>query len=100
MMTDPVVPIDPQLVLAIDPGKDKCGVAVVAVTGEVVERHIYGSRNLQDVLPSLVKKYGISEIVLGNATTAQRMREQLAAWLPLVHGARGAERGATRGAGG
>jgi RNase H-fold protein (predicted Holliday junction resolvase) len=95
MTTDPLSPVVPHLVLAIDPGKDKCGVAVVTTGGEIVERHIYASRDLADALMPLTKKYNITEIVLGNATTSQRMRQQLLSWLPLVRVAMVDESGST-----
>ena len=84
MTTDFVVPSVTPIVLAIDPGKDKCGVAVVAASGEVCERRIYPPHEIPAAVSSLVEKYGVTDIALGNATTALRMQEELSLRLPAV----------------
>jgi RNase H-fold protein (predicted Holliday junction resolvase) len=78
-------------ILALDPGKDKCGVAIVRATSddlnggiEVLVRRIVSSRELEKVLPILVQEWGIVHIVVGDATTSRAWRERLSTLLPDV----------------
>lgn len=69
-------------VLAIDPGRDKCGVAIVTASGEVLTRRIYRRAEMPDVLLPLLKQHAIENIVVGGATTSKTLVAQLKALLP------------------
>lgn len=74
-------------VLAIDPGRDKCGVAVVALNvGElnVVERCIIGPQEVADTAAQLISQHSITQVILGNSTTSQRMADTLRSALPEI----------------
>lgn len=71
-------------IIAIDPGRDKCGIAIVAITGDVILHRIYPRSQLQGVLPSLINEYFIKQIVLGHATTSQSLHKEIQAWLPQI----------------
>ncbi|MDQ3816049.1 MAG: pre-16S rRNA-processing nuclease YqgF, partial [Armatimonadota bacterium] len=71
-------------VLAIDPGRDKCGLAVVAATGEMLARCIVARGEMPDVVPALVAQHSIAHIVLGDSTTSRQLRDQLHIWLPAL----------------
>lgn len=71
-------------VLAIDPGRDKCGLAVVAVNGDVVMRRIVPSHEVQSALQVLLEQHHITQIVLGDSTTSHALHKKLSAWLPGV----------------
>jgi RNase H-fold protein (predicted Holliday junction resolvase) len=74
-------------ILALDPGKDKCGVAIVRDangTIEVLARQIVWARDLENMLPALVQKWGVVTIVLGDATTSRAWRERVSNLLPEV----------------
>ncbi len=67
----------PKAILAIDPGKDKCGLAVVAQSGAVLWQRIAPPSQIAEQVRELLQKFSISQIVLGNATTSRAMREKL-----------------------
>lgn len=72
------------VVLAIDPGRDKCGVAVVRASGEVIELDVYARATILSVVSQLLRKHGVRQIVLGHATTSRDLSEQLKSDCPDV----------------
>lgn len=63
--------------LAIDPGKDKCGLAVVSLAGEVLQRQIIATSQMPQVLPDWLQRYEIEQIIIGDSTTSKAMRATL-----------------------
>lgn len=57
----------PELVLSIDPGRDKCGLAVVSRM-EVVQKQIVSTERFTATLTGLLNSYRIDEILIGNGT--------------------------------
>lgn len=72
------------LVLAIDPGRDKCGVAIVRASGEVVELDVYARATILAVVMRLLEKHGARQIVLGHATTSRDLSELLKIQCPGI----------------
>ena len=85
-------------VLSIDPGRDKCGVAIVEQTGvektgddgpdnlKVLWQAIIPRDALPQRLPELLERFGPDAFLLGDATTSQTLAANLSAdWrdLPL-----------------
>lgn len=65
------------IVLSIDPGRDKCGVAIVRASGEVVELDVFPRATILATVLQLLQKHGVRQIVLGHATTSRDLSEQL-----------------------
>ncbi|MEI7832404.1 MAG: hypothetical protein WCJ56_04315 [bacterium] len=63
--------------LAIDPGREKCGLAVVGFDREIIHREIVETQQLPLRVAHFVGRFGIELIVLGDRTTAQETRETL-----------------------
>lgn len=63
--------------LAIDPGREKCGVAVVTDRREVLAKEIIGVEELHARVAHYIGRYGIGLIVLGDRTGAREVRERL-----------------------
>ena len=63
--------------LAVDPGLEKCGVAVVTYTREVLEREIIATAALPLRVAYHVGRYGIALIALGDRTGARQVRDAL-----------------------
>ena len=59
------------MVAAIDPGREKCGVAVVADNGEVMEQSIVATVWLADEIAARVRQFSPDLILLGNGTTSR-----------------------------
>ena len=59
------------IVAAIDPGREKCGVAVVAEDGNVLEQSVVATERLADEMASRVRRFSPEMILLGNGTTSK-----------------------------
>ena len=55
------------MILAIDPGKDKCGLAVLDTNGYVLDRQIFSRTEVSVLIPKYVAKYGVSALVVGQS---------------------------------
>ena len=65
------------LVIAIDPGREKCGIAVVHKQKGVLYKNIVNSSELiQDVLLNL-DNYQTNLIVIGSGTSSTKVRQKL-----------------------
>ena len=65
-------------VIAIDPGKSKCGL----VLAEISEKKVYNaiilkSELLENYLRNLITAEDIEQIIIGNGTTSREIREKL-----------------------
>lgn len=71
--------MDLQLVIAIDPGTDKCGVAVVDRERGCLHRSVESAAAIADVLHVLAARHPGARLVIGDGTGsrsfAQRLRE-------------------------
>ncbi|HEY3415680.1 MAG TPA: pre-16S rRNA-processing nuclease YqgF [Armatimonadota bacterium] len=65
--------------LAIDPGRGKCGLAVVTFKRDVLDREIVQLDALPLRVSYFVGKYGVETIVLGDRTGAKDVRNMLRA---------------------
>ncbi len=75
MMTPPLADHPP--LLAIDPGREKCGLAVVAPASGVITREIVSLSELTLRIAHFIGRYGIELIVLGDRTGAREVRNML-----------------------
>jgi len=65
------------LILAIDPGRDKIGVAVLDYDGSIHEKEIIKSSELYSYFKLLYNNYNIDNLVLGNGTGRENVFELL-----------------------
>ena len=73
-----------QRIVAVDPGREKCGVAVMDGGQGILHREIVAAQRLSMVVSALLAKYECQRVVLGNQTFARSVRESLQ---PLIdHG--------------
>ncbi len=70
-------------ILAIDPGRDKCGL-VVAEEGTILARAVVAAADLARVLRRWGVQYRIKEVVLGNRTGHEVVRTQVTGQLPGI----------------
>lgn len=61
-------------IIAIDPGSEKCGMAVLGQDKEIFEQRIVPTEKLIDILKSLIFKYRITAIAIGSGTTGKYTR--------------------------
>lgn len=72
-------------VVAIDPGRDKCGLAAVAADGTVLARAIIPTPEIGPAAAALAGEHNASAIILGERTGAREVRAavEAAAALPV-----------------
>ena len=65
-------------VIAIDPGKSKCGLVLAAISEKKVYKAvILKSELLENYVRNLIAAEDISQIIIGNGTTSREIREKL-----------------------
>ena len=74
----------PRAILAVDPGRDKCGVAVVTFAGEVLAQEVVPADALAARAGELAGRYGVSVIVVGDRTGADAALGALESALPEI----------------
>lgn len=65
------------VVIAIDPGRAKCGVAVVSKSGSVAERAVIDSATLTSTIADLLTRYTPAALILGDGTHSAAARAGL-----------------------
>ena len=90
-MTDPLHPArlkGQRVLIGFDPGRDKCGIAVVQVQAlapmelKVLHREVIPSSAALSRLQTLRQQFQAEQVILGNQTTAQAWKSQLESILP------------------
>ncbi|MGM0437586.1 MAG: hypothetical protein ACQEQD_04905 [Bacillota bacterium] len=66
-----------KLYLAIDPGKDKCGFALVKDNQTPVLLDIVGTKEFDKVLKELYDEYRFDLIILGTGTYSQKIEKKI-----------------------
>jgi len=61
------------MLMGIDPGRNKCGIAIVTEKGEVVEKEIAETTNLSRKIEEVLSRFSISKCILGNGTYADKV---------------------------
>lgn len=63
-------------ILAIDPGREKTGIAILK-NSDVLEHKVINSEELVQIIKSLLGKYIIKTIVMGNGTSSKKKYDLL-----------------------
>ena len=64
-------------VLAIDPGRDKCGVAIVQTTGKVLYHAVVPAAKLAEEALRLIAEHQVGSLLLGDRTAAREVQAAL-----------------------
>ncbi len=72
------------VVAAIDPGREKCGVAMVDEDGRVLDQAVVVTVQLADELAARANKFQPERILLGNGTTSHDAEETVRTALPDI----------------
>lgn len=72
------------LVLGFDPGRDKCGLALVNGTSTVIRHEVIPSEQALPTLQQWCADYSIQKIVMGNQTTSKQWQNFLQANFPSL----------------
>ncbi len=79
-MTSPLQPevsMRQPTILGFDPGRDKCGVAVMGIDRTLYWHQVVMAANVIESLQSLCESYPISLLVMGNQTTSEAWSQKL-----------------------
>ena len=72
------------MILGFDPGRDKCGVAVMGLDRQVAYHRVVLAQEAIATLASLCSQFPIELIVMGDQTTSGSWKERIAATLSGV----------------
>lgn len=63
--------------LAVDPGREKCGIAVMTFGREVLDRAIIATEDLSTRIAYYIGRYGVGLVVMGDRTGGRDARNAL-----------------------
>lgn len=66
-----------QMIIAVDPGREKCGVAVVQPNKGVLLQDVITTGRLTIVVTNLLAEYKTQKVVIGDGTSSQEAKEKL-----------------------
>lgn len=65
------------MLAAVDPGRDKCGVAIASDTGNILWHEVIKTESLAATLARLKEKYNFKKLVIGNGTTSKDAQQKI-----------------------
>lgn len=66
-----------ETVIAIDPGREKCGVVVVSSSGQVAFRAVVETADVAATVERLAKRHDIRRVVMGAGTASSPLTSEL-----------------------
>ncbi|PSO49633.1 MAG: resolvase [Cyanobacteria bacterium SW_9_44_58] len=72
------------LQLGFDPGRDKCGLAILDTTGNIIVHEVVNSEQAVFTIKNWCHVYAIDQIVMGNQTTSKTWQDTLKANFPEI----------------
>lgn len=66
-----------QIIIAIDPGREKCGIAVVHQGKGVLQQEVIVTGQLKEVVQTLIAAHHPKQVVIGDGTSSQEAKERL-----------------------
>ena len=72
------------LTAGLDPGRDKCGLAVVDDAGHCIFHQVVATEKLGEELLGLQERYGFVTLVMGNGTTSRKAKATVQSVLPDI----------------
>ena len=70
--------------MAVDPGRDKCGMAVLDGQGEVLWRQVIETSALEEIARARAEEFLPACLILGNGTTSKAAEGRLKSALPKM----------------
>ena len=70
---------------ALDPGREKCGFAVVNGEGAVLFQKVIETLNLEREITDKYFEYAFTTLVLGNGTTSKEAKKRIEEAVPLLN---------------
>ena len=73
------------MILAIDPGREKCGVVVMDKNFDIKFQNVIATSSLESKLLELSRKLDLQKVVLGDGTTSNSAKQMISSTLPNIH---------------
>ncbi|WP_196594746.1 Holliday junction resolvase RuvX [Pectinatus sottacetonis] len=77
--------MDETYIMAIDPGRDKSGIAVLSLDKTAIFHKTILTRQITIAVAKLREKYQIKNIVIGSGTTSKKMQAVIKQCLPEIN---------------
>lgn len=65
------------VIIGFDPGRDKCGLAVLTPAGQVIEHQVVAADEAIPQLASLQKRFEVQRLVVGDRTTSKDWQSKI-----------------------
>ena len=65
------------MILGFDPGRDKCGLAVMGQEQQLLYHQVVASQQALTTIEQLSQKFPLETIVMGNGTTAKSWQQEI-----------------------
>lgn len=65
------------MIIAIDPGKNKCGLAVLDENGNTLEKKVISRGEIASVLPPYLAKYATPTLVVGRSHSGKELEREI-----------------------
>jgi len=65
------------MILGFDPGRDKCGLAVIEQEQQLLYHQVVASQQAITTIEQLSQKFPLETIVMGNGTTAKSWQQEI-----------------------
>ena len=72
------------IILGFDPGKDKCGVAIVDRNRQLLYHQVVLTVETIEEITSLCQQYHVTQIVMGDRTTSKQWKQKLTTAFPTL----------------
>ena len=66
-----------RMIAALDPGRDKCGFAVLQENGSILQQRVIETPCLEQEISGALAKYTIDILVMGNGTTSRQAQQRI-----------------------
>lgn len=70
-------PVTEGNIAGLDPGRDKCGFAVLSKIGDVLFKKVIETANLEKEISEQRQKFEFDELVIGNGTTSKLAKSRI-----------------------
>ena len=74
-------------IIAVDPGREKCGLAVLEKSGEainVLSQCVIATETLASAVIECASKYGATTLIIGNGTTSKSAQQTIKSACPAL----------------
>lgn len=64
-------------IAALDPGRDKCGLAVLAADGSILYREVVPTSSLMEEMRNRQREFSFDRLIIGDGTTSRNMQDKI-----------------------